>query len=136
MKKLIQTIKLRRFKTEVNKEIIEKTYEGNYLVWFKDNSCQECYTKDDLIRLLEKDHIKPIRYIFNMSDRIIVDRDIHINIEEVFQVKENSMAINFNDEETIICFSGVQIHISKENSMELAHRILDYFEWYEEEEDE
>ena len=42
------------------------------------------YTKDDLIRLLEKDHIKPIRYIFNMSDRIIVDRDIHINIEEVF----------------------------------------------------
>lgn len=58
-------------------------YEGDYLVWFKDNSCQECYTKDDLIRLLEKDHIKPIQYIFNMSDKIIVDRDIHINIKEV-----------------------------------------------------
>lgn len=84
MKKLIQTIKLKKIKTEVNKEIIEKMCEGNYLVWFKDNSCQGCYTKDDLIRLLEKDHIKPIRYIFNMSDRIIVDRDIHINIEEVF----------------------------------------------------
>ncbi len=84
MKKLIQTIKLRRLKTEVNKEIIEEMCEGDHLVWFKDNSCQECYTKDDLIRLLEKDHIKPIRYIFNMSDRIIVDRDIHINIEEVF----------------------------------------------------
>lgn len=52
--------------------------EGDYLVWFKDNSCQECYTKDNLIKLLEKDHIKPIRYIFNMSDRIIVDRDTHI----------------------------------------------------------
>ena len=51
-------------------------------------------------------------------------------------MKENDMAINFNDEETIICFSGVQIHISKESSMELAYRILDYFEWYEEEEDE
>ena len=50
-------------------------------------------------------------------------------------MKENNMAINFNDEETIICFNGVQIHISKKNSMELAHRILDYFEWYEEEED-
>ena len=49
-------------------------------------------------------------------------------------MKENSMAINFIDEETIICFNGVQIHISKENSMELAHRILDYFEWYEEKE--
>ena len=51
-------------------------------------------------------------------------------------MKENDRAINFNDEETIICFCGVQIHISKEKSMELAHRILDYFEWYEEEEDE
>lgn len=51
-------------------------------------------------------------------------------------MKENNMAINFNDEETIICFDGVQIHISEENSMELAHRILDYFELYEEEEDE
>lgn len=51
-------------------------------------------------------------------------------------MNKNNMAINFNDEETIICFNGVQIHISKEASMELAHRILDYFEWYEEEEDE
>lgn len=49
-------------------------------------------------------------------------------------MNKNNMSINFTDEETIICFSGVQIHISKENSMELAHRILDYFE--EEEEDE
>lgn len=52
-------------------------------------------------------------------------------------MKENSMTINFNDEETIICFSGVQIHISKENSMLLAYKILEYFEWYRgEEEDE
>ena len=50
-------------------------------------------------------------------------------------MKKNDMVINFNDEETIICFDGVQIHISKENSMELAHRILDYFEWYEEEDE-
>ncbi len=49
-------------------------------------------------------------------------------------MNKNNMAINFTDEETIICFSGVQIHISKENSMELAHKILDYFEWYDEEE--
>lgn len=54
--------------------------EGNYLVWFKDNSCKEAYTKQDLIEILSKDHIKPIRYIFSMSDRIVVDRNIHINI--------------------------------------------------------
>lgn len=82
MKKLIQTIKLRRLKTEVNKEIIEEMCEGDHLVWFKDNSCQECYTKDDLINVLSKDHVKPIRYIFSMSDRIIVDRDIHLDIKE------------------------------------------------------
>lgn len=45
------------------------------------------------------------------------------------------MTINFNDEETIICFSGIELHISKEASMKLAHRILDYFERYEEEEE-
>ena len=95
MKELIQTIKLRRFKTEVNKEIIEKTYEGNYLVWFKDNSCQECYTKDDLIRLLEKDHIKPIRYIFNMSDRdFLVDKFFSDN---VFSDLSNLTIFNFTN---------------------------------------
>ena len=44
--------------------------------------CKEIYYKDDLINILSKDHIKPIRYIFSMSDRIIVDRDIHINEKE------------------------------------------------------
>lgn len=81
MNKLIQTIKLRRLKTEINKEGIEKMCEGNYLVWFKDNSCKEAYTKEDLIEILSKDHIKPIRYIFSMSDRIVIDRNIHINID-------------------------------------------------------
>lgn len=84
MKKLIQTIKLRRLKTEVNKKCIEEMCTDNYLVWFKDNSCNEAYTKDDLIEILSKDHIKPIRYIFSMSDRIIVDRDIYIKKKEVF----------------------------------------------------
>ena len=52
MNKLIQTIKLRRLKKEVNKESIEKMCEDNYLVWFKDNSCKEAYTKEDLIEIL------------------------------------------------------------------------------------
>lgn len=52
-------------------------------------------------------------------------------------MNKNNMAINFTDDETIICFSGVQIHISEENSMLLAYKILEYFEWYRgEEEDE
>lgn len=83
MRKIIQTIKLRRLKTEVNKNLIEEQNKNEFLVLFKDGTCKETYYKDDLIRLLEKDHIKPIRYIFSMSDRIIIDRDIHINTEEV-----------------------------------------------------
>lgn len=83
VKKIIQTIKLRRLKTEVNKKDIEKMCEGNYLVWFRDNTCEEVYCKDDLINILSKDHIKPIRYIFSMADRIVVDRDIAINTDEI-----------------------------------------------------
>ena len=83
-KKIIQAIKLRKLKTEVNKKFIEEANEGSYLVWYKDGTCKEVNFKDDLIDILSKDHIKPIRYIFNMSDRIIVDREIYINTEEVF----------------------------------------------------
>lgn len=79
MKKIVQTIKLRKLKTEVNKEFINGLNENCYLVWFKDNTCEEINSKDDLIRLLEKDHIKPIRYVFSMADRILVDRDILVH---------------------------------------------------------
>ena len=46
------------------------------------------------------------------------------------------MIVNFNDEEAIITYDGLQIVIQKEEAMKLANKILDYFEWYEEEEDE
>lgn len=82
VRKIIQTIKLRKLKTEFNKEIIEAQNENEFLVWFKDGTCKEVNFKDDLINILSKDHIKPIRYIFSMADRIIVDRDILINQEE------------------------------------------------------
>ena len=82
VKKIIQTIKLRKLKTEVNKKSIEKMCEGNYLVLFRDNTCEEVYFKDDLISILSKDHIKPVRYVFSMADRIVVDRDIYINTNE------------------------------------------------------
>ena len=82
VKKIIQTIKLHKFKTEVNKKIIEEMDESSYLVWYKDGTCKEVNCKDDLIDILRKDHIKPIRYVFSMSDRIVLDRDILINQEE------------------------------------------------------
>lgn len=83
MKKIIQTIKLRKFKTNLSQESI-KLIEGNeFLIWYEDGTIKEVFLKDDLIEELENEHIKPIRYIFDMSDRIILDRDIKIDITKI-----------------------------------------------------
>jgi hypothetical protein len=37
------------------------------------------------------------------------------------------MVINFNEEEAIITYDGLQIVIQKEKARELANEILDYF---------
>lgn len=38
------------------------------------------------------------------------------------------MVINFNDEEAIIIYDGLQIVIQEDKAKELANAILDYFE--------
>ena len=38
------------------------------------------------------------------------------------------MIINFNDEEVIITYDGLQIVIQEDEAKELANAILDYFE--------
>lgn len=38
------------------------------------------------------------------------------------------MVVNFNEEEAIITFSGLQIVIQQEEAIEIAKKILDYFE--------
>lgn len=84
MKKLLEIIKLRKFNKNLTKEVLEQLEGQNFLVWYKDDTCKEIYFKDDLIRVLMKDNEKPIRYIFDMNDRIIVDRKINIeNMEEI-----------------------------------------------------
>lgn len=45
------------------------------------------------------------------------------------------MIVNFNEEEAIITYEGLQIVIQKNKALDLAHRILDEFEWWEDEED-
>ena len=83
MKKIIQTIKLRKFKTNLSPESIELLEGNEFLIWYKDGTTRDVFFKDDLIEALENDHIKPIRYIFDMSDRIILDRDIKIDITKI-----------------------------------------------------
>lgn len=38
------------------------------------------------------------------------------------------MMVNFNEEEAIITYDGLQIVIQEQQAKELAKRILDYFE--------
>lgn len=79
MKKLIQIISLRNYKTEVIKKFLEENpNHDNFYILYTDGTYEEVYFKGDLISVLEKDHIKPIRYIFDANDRIIIDRKIHI----------------------------------------------------------
>lgn len=80
MKKIIKTIKLRKYKTKLNEEALKKIPENRYLVWYKDGTAEEALFKEDLINILEKDHIRPIRYIFNTEDRTILDRDIKVDV--------------------------------------------------------
>lgn len=81
MKKLIQTIKLRRYKTDVIKKYLENNPSEEFYILYKDRTYEMVYFKEDLIKILEKDHIKPIQYIFDATDRIILERDIKVNFK-------------------------------------------------------
>ena len=81
--KILQQIKLRKFKTGLTEDYLNRFQGESYLIWYEDNSCEEVNGKYGLIRKLEEGNIKPIRYIFDMIDRITIDRDIKIDIDEI-----------------------------------------------------
>lgn len=83
MKKICRTIKLRRFKTKLNEESIAKFDNHEFIVCFDDNKWAMVYDKYDLRKFLENDHIRPIYYIFDITNRIVIDRDVLINTDEV-----------------------------------------------------
>lgn len=80
--KIFRTIRLRRLKTEIINEVSEenlKEFENKqFYVLYRDDTYEYAWDTYALRKILEKDHIKPIQYIFDATDRIIVDRDIVI----------------------------------------------------------
>lgn len=82
MKRIIQTIKLRKLKTELNRASLKASEGHEFVIIFENNTCKKVYCKEDLISILEKDHIKKIWYIFDMTDRIIVERNVFIESME------------------------------------------------------
>lgn len=83
MKQVCRYIKLRKLKSGIQKESWEKLAGNEFIVIFQDGTTEHCIEKYELYHCLEKDHIKPIRYIFDMTDRISINRDIIINTDEV-----------------------------------------------------
>lgn len=84
MKKIIRIIKLRKYKNKVIVENLKNSLnEDEFYILYKNGTYEYVYFKDDLIDRIEKDHLKPIRYIFDATDRIIVNRDIKVDISEV-----------------------------------------------------
>ncbi len=81
MKKICRKLTLRRLKCEINRKELDKIISQESIVLYYDNTYRYCIHKDELYDALEKDHIKRIRYIFDMTDRIIVDRDIEVENE-------------------------------------------------------
>ena len=80
MKKLFQTIKLRRLKTELTKDSLKQLEGNEFYILYSDGS-YECGNLFDVKWALKKDHIKPIRYIFDATDRIVIQRDVQINTD-------------------------------------------------------
>ena len=78
MKKLFKTIKIKPlFKKEFKEE--QRKYTQGYIVLFKKTDTYKLiYNKDDLLSLLEQDNKEKIAYIFDLTDRIIVDRNIKV----------------------------------------------------------
>ena len=78
MKTMREYIKLRKFKNEKLKEALKDLEGQEFLVWYEDDTCEQVYFRDDLIPILRRDNKKRIKYIFDLVDRIIVDRDIRV----------------------------------------------------------
>ena len=83
MKQICRYLKLKKLKSGVAADSWKELEGTEFIVIFDDGSTFHCIGRDELYNCLEKDHIKSIRYIFDMTDRIVVRRDIIIDIKEV-----------------------------------------------------
>lgn len=87
MKKIYQTIKLRHMKSYFQKEYGLDIFKGSeyqeFYILYKNGTYEAVWGKSDLISKIEKDHIKPISYIFDATDRIILEKDVLVKLEEI-----------------------------------------------------
>ena len=82
MKKLIQKIKLRKFIDSIPENHLKDWREIDFVVLYRNGEYKMLDNKQQLEFEIRK-HNEGIWYIFDMADRIILDRDIKINCEQL-----------------------------------------------------
>lgn len=85
MKKICRTIKLMKFKSEIGGAVFKGLENTEFIVCFRDNTYKYCTNKWDLRIILEHDHIKRVAYIFDITDRIVVDRNVLIDTDSLLK---------------------------------------------------
>lgn len=74
MKKIYQKIRLKKFDS-----LLIDTIKGqDFYILFDDNTYKHCISQYELLDYIRRDHIKPIRYVFDTADRIILSREVLI----------------------------------------------------------
>ena len=82
MKKAIKKYTLRKLKTSIPIENLKDFAESEFIILYRDNKYEEVYNKDDLLARIETKG-PDIWYIFDMIDRIILERHIIIKGESI-----------------------------------------------------
>lgn len=81
-KSICRILKLKKYRSALTEDICKETDGTEFLIIFK-NGQWKSGDKYDVRFALEEDHINPIDYIFDMNDRIIVNRNILINTDDI-----------------------------------------------------
>ena len=83
MKKICRKLKLMKYGCVFDQETLDKLSGENFVICFFDGTYKSGCSKSDLVKALEQDYIKNIRYIFDMVNRIIIDRTVVIDMEGI-----------------------------------------------------
>lgn len=84
IKKLKEKIILKHLKSYFIETVGFNPYKDSewheFFILFSDKTYDYCYCKSDLIDIIDRRHTD-IRYIFDATDKIILEKDIDIEIE-------------------------------------------------------